>query len=362
MRYNFYANFADITRDEVLSVVDPQILKYIKNSNKSPLLKAYIVAHEGVATPSVQGEAVMIQFTRDGVSKVYAKMETGKPVYMDHADGENRKVYATVVGKGLTEIDGKLSAVAVLYFDRDQEQFGIDHNYVSMEVEFMPDKNGNINDVVSFDGIALVPKDKKPALDNARAVATLKATKLTKGYFDMSETLDWHQLEAEFRKRRGLASQISDPTEMIGDITFDEHGNPILTGMDKKYTSHVADLFKKALEKKSQPYSKMLEKLKSENAELRKKATLLDIKPQLLDMAKQAKLGKEFESFIEKRIDRFKPTDDIEESMREFIEDKKIDYRELTKDRKSIGVGGNDPEPDEEEVIDYNDPKNNPLL
>jgi hypothetical protein len=363
MKAKFYAEPTQFYQPgEILRMADQVILNFIKKTNPNPLLKAYVIVHEGQATPSIDGKAGKINFDRKTVQAVYDKIGLGVGVYMDHDDdSEDRKVYGTVVGKDIRDIQGKRSAMVILAFDKKSEKIAEEHNYVSMEIEITMSANNEIENVLSFDGVALVPKGDRPALENARAVGTVRAKQhKRKGYF-MSENLNnWHEVEAAFRQMRGLASQVTKPIDMIGELKFDQDGKPLLTGMDKEYVSYVQSLIEQGISKKLEKSNPDIDKIKNENLQLQKKLKVYESKPMLLEKAKAAKLGDDFVKFVEKRMDRFKPNeDDIETSINEFIEDKKLDYRDM-KSLQSPGAGATTT-PDTAE-IDYDDPKQNPLL
>lgn len=370
MKARITANTITLSRDEVLSMVEPGLLKYLKADNPKPLLKAYVVAHEGEASPNFEAGytgAKVIKFTKESVSKVFSKINEGVKLFFDHYKEdptEPRETIAEVVGKSIREVNGKLSSVIVAFFKTQKEDMA-KYESVSMEADLEIGTDGTVQDVLDFTAVAIVPDGKKPALSGANALATIRANnKDSKGKF-MSETasLDWHILEAEFRKKNGLPSQVTDPEDMIGMIEVTQDGKFITTGKDKKYGQYVAQLFEKTLAKKTSPLEPKLIEVQNERDQLARKLAIYEAKPKIIQKAKEAKLGDDFVHFIEKRIERFKASDDIDASINEWIEEKKLDYQDLYKpeDVKGTPSSANKPTVDPLEV-DYSDPANNPLL
>jgi hypothetical protein len=353
---------------EILSYVEPTILSYIKGFNEKPLLKAYVVAsNEELVTPGFEAGydgPTELSFSKEAVADVYEKIKPGNPIYYDHWEDspkeKERETVGSVVGKALKKIGNKIYAIVVGFFNEDNEELALEHDSVSMEANWVIEPDGSVKSISEFDAVAIVPNQDKPAFKTAKSIGVVKAKDMT-----TPTSLDWHTLEAEFRKMKGLASQVSDPNEMIGDLQWSETGEPILTGVDKKYVAKAVELIKKAVEKaKSQKDPGITEKL-AEYESLKKEIGMLKAKPMLLEKAKERKLGDEFVSFIEKRIERFKPSENIEESIKDFLDDKALDfadiYKQSTKEITKPDRQETKPTLDGE-ITDYNDPKQNPFL
>jgi len=366
MKISIKASSMALTRDEILSMVEPSILSYIKGFNKEPFLKAYIVAYEDDnIMPGFEATYTgpkILKFTKEAVKSVYEKVKSGVRIFAEHwrvSPEEQRDFVGTIVGKGLKEIGGKLNSIVVGFFDSKNEILAKDHDSISMESNLQIEPDGTVTGVDDFEGIALVPQGEKPAFNKANTIGAIKATEMSTLE---PKSLDWHTIEAEFKRMKGLPSQVSDPIETIGVLDFNQSGDPILTGVDKKYAAYVASLVKQAIAKTSESKNPEMEKIVSEHAVMKKKLSLYESKPALLDKAKQANLGDGFVKYIETRLDRFKPGDNLEQSMIEFIEDKKLDYSDLVKnsgtDVSLPASTGNT----SGQITDYNDPKQNPLL
>jgi hypothetical protein len=366
------AQTSTLSPDEIKAMVDPSLLDYLRSETKRPLLKAYVVAHEGEATPQFTDGYTgnrILKFTRESVGKVFEAVKVGVKFFYDHykkSQDEARTPVASIVGKSLRMIGDKMSTVIVAFFK--DEQFA-SYDSISMEADLEIDESGNVSDILDFSAVALVPNGQDPALPMAKTVGQVRANnnKLSKGQFkNMSDTisLDWHTIEAGFRQLKGLPSQVTDPEEMIGRIEVTADGRLIATGKDKKYSDYVAKLVDQTVQEKLKGVNPEIEKIKSERDALAKKVTLYEVKPRVLDKAKEYKLGEGFVDFVTKRIDRFKPNEnDIDGSIVEWLEDKKIDYSDMAKSSNSVSTPAGQPAnttPADE--IDYTDPKNNPLL
>jgi hypothetical protein len=360
-----------LSNEEIKAMVDPSLLDYLRGETKRPLLKAYVVAHEGEATPQFTdgyvGERIL-KFTKDSVSRVFDAVKVGVKFFYDHykkSQDEARTPVASIVGKSLRMVGDKMSTVIVAFFK--DEQFAT-YDSISMEADLEIDSDGTVSNILDFSAVALVPNGENPALPMAKSVGQVRANnnKLSKGQFKMNDTvsLDWHTIEAGFRQLKGLPSQVTDPEEMIGRIEVTADGRLIATGKDKKYSDYVAKLVDQTVQEKLKGVNPEIEKIKSERDALAKKVTLYEVKPRVLDKAKEYKLGDGFVDFVTKRIDRFKPNEnDIDGSIVEWLEDKKIDYSDMAKSSNTVSTPAGQPAnttPADE--IDYSDPKNNPLL
>jgi hypothetical protein len=219
---------------------------------------------------------------------------------------------------------------------------------------------------LDFTAVALVPMGENPAFPGASALGSIRAfiSKEQKMNFNQAVSgLDWHTIEAEFRKMKGLPSQVSDPEEMIGQIEVTADGRLIATGKDKKYAEYASKLAQSVLEKSSKSANPEIEQIRRERDELKRKVTLYEVKPKVIDKAKSMKLGDAFVDYVQKRLDRFKPSDEnnVDASIDEWLEDKKLDYSDLA----TSGQSGTQPPQGEQTVSnpeDFLDPKNNPLL
>ena len=370
MRFRFDLAKASLTDEEIRSMVAPEVLDYIKSSKEKPLLKAYIVAHEGEVSPNFEegytGNRVL-KFTRKAIKSVFESIKTGVSFFYDHykvSPDEPRKSVAKVVGKSLREIGDKLTTVIVAFFE-DEEM--AKYNSISMEADLQLEESGNVSDVLSFTGVALVPFGEQPAFPNANSLGSIRAinnnskgTKMSK-FIENSGGLDWHAIEAEFRRLKGLPSQVTDPEEMIGQIELTADGRLIATGKDKKYSQYVVGLVQSAIEKSKKDTNPDIDNIKKERDELARKVAQYEVRPKILDKAKSMKLGDQFVQYIEKRVDRFKPIgENLESSIDEWLEDKKLDYSDAAELRKATQPDTSDqtlPDP-----TDYSDPRNNPLL
>ena len=370
MKALFNAVEMQLTREEILAMVDPKILEYIKGFNEEPYLKAFVVAGEGEATPQFDSEykgPKVIKFTRDAVKACYDKIKAGLKVFSEHytedPDEFGRSEVANIVGKRLMNIGGQAKAVVVAFFNKVNESIGEMANAVSMEADLEVDyATSLVSSILGMDAIALVPEGQAPAIPSAKQIGAIRASMTTET--KPNTGLDWHNLEAEFRRMKGLPSQVSDPVETIGDLDFNQDGKPILNGVDKKYAAYTARLIEKAIEMKSKSFAPELDQVKSERDEMRKKLSQYESKPKLLEAAKAAKLGEDFVKYIEARVERFKPTDDLDVSIKEFIEDKKLDYSDFVKaSGKSPNLGADEKlDPIGDDITDYDDPEQNPFL
>lgn len=128
---------------EVIAMVGSEKMRELKQKDPSPFLKAWVIAHEGVATPEIVGEGVRpVAWPRKAVRSVLASLKKGLPIFWEHAKAANdsellknqeRPSIGEIVGFGAYEHKEKLHAVMVGYIEAEHREKAVKGTAASME-------------------------------------------------------------------------------------------------------------------------------------------------------------------------------------------------------------------------------------
>lgn len=342
---------------DILTYVDPSILAEIRKTDPHPLFKKYSVAHEGVSKPRVIGQGSMeISWGRRAINSVREAIKTGIQCIAGHTvDNIKRaeKVVAQVVGKGEEVINGVLNAVIVNYFpDKDDS----DYDVISMEADLDWYNNGQgmgiAEGITSLSRFALGKSEKDiPAFQDAKLLASIqcfdeseKGTNKRPGEpgkdknMDLS-TIPFGELTAELKRRDTFPTQVWTREEIIGDAMI-ENGEVSFRGGDAKITSYLlkklpspADILKdseikiKELENKVKEYEPQIQELVKTKTEVAK----LGAKEDILKYAQDKKLTEQQTKWLQENLDKYNPTDNKEESIKQFVDAQTNEFQKILK-------------------------------
>jgi hypothetical protein len=129
---------------DVLKMVPDRVIRDIKREDQHPHFKAFVVSHEGIATPNIVGVGRTVQkWFSNAVKALAMKLNIGTKVFNGHEENNDHNDYRTtvgeVIGKGLEMINGLISTVAVTYI---YPQFKDDNfDIASIEADIMIPKD-----------------------------------------------------------------------------------------------------------------------------------------------------------------------------------------------------------------------------
>jgi hypothetical protein len=164
-------------------MVDPAILAEIKQKDPHPYFQAYSVIHEGISTPTVEGEGpVQIHWGKRAVQSLKNIIKKGVKLFKGHNstnDNQDKQVLGEVVGSQEKMIDGKLHHVIVAYHPPEVKEIAKQCDICSQEAEwnFIESAGKIIADSIhKLTGIALGSSStEQPAFSGARRLGFIQA-------------------------------------------------------------------------------------------------------------------------------------------------------------------------------------------
>ena len=365
---------------DVLQMVPDRVIKDIKRDDPSPLFKAFVVSHEGVAGITVVGRGKTLQRWFAGAIKALAmKLNIGTKVFKGHGstnDHTNRTQVGEVIGKGMEKISGFLSAIAVMYI---YPQFkNEDYDIASIEANIMIPKDAkefevNEPDVLGVTGIALGDsKKEKPAFWGATLQVALQAFAENPKQGENKMTLE--EIKTAVQEGKHKSSDIFSTKDLVNDPLVAEHIEEKINNLRGYQIRKLADAEAKVikLEKKN-------EDLKVKADEFTKHTLREKGRDVFTSILKERKIDgdKKFKRYVDKMYDKeFAPTDEttMKQDANTFIDKQVDEFKDLFGEAVKVGEASkedkNSPDnkgvgADEEGTGDGEnllDPKNNELI
>ena len=178
------ARLSEMADSEIAAMVDASRLADIKARDPHPLIKAFVVGHEGESRGNLIGVGnVVKRWFRTMIHKLHEKVAAGLQLFHGHAAGTNahegRVSLGEVVGKSLKEIDGRESVVVACYIYPDFKHLPLD--VASVETDVLLEETNDrtkldIVDIGAVTGIALGNSAvDKPGFPGATLLGQLQA-------------------------------------------------------------------------------------------------------------------------------------------------------------------------------------------
>lgn len=336
-----------LSREDILSICDPETLAEIKKHDPQPLIKAYVLASEGDTTPTIIGpdgvRGGIVRWTSAAIYQLAEKVKQGVKLFAGHtsaetmdqaAAGADRPGIAEVVGSAVIKA-GKTYNVVAAWFRPEFRSAADSYDSVSVEVEYEHEETREgasrvslVDRVLNVFGIALLRHDQVPAFKDARAIGVAYAEQYDnpeRKKMSLKEA-SWDELKAELKSRNMHIWQIASPEDLLGIKKKQRDGSSIYVGGDKEFQKWAIELENNIREEVEAEYKPIIEDLKT-------KAQLADQYEKDLKkyqsvpilQKKMASLPAGLQVMLNKRIDRFSPGEDPEKAADEFI----AEYREL---------------------------------
>lgn len=229
-------------------------------------LHAYVVAHEGEATPHSpsEGGGVSIRLGTLAVRAVAAAVRRGLSVFAGHGQTARRKI-GEVVSVFCQKIDGKLCAVVLTKMPRPVRS-------VSMEADLVVDEDGDVTDVRRVSAIAGLDKE-RPGFPGALKVGEVYCLDGTEYSVSHSEETTMTMSEI----RQGIKELNVAPSQVFSLDDLKRDHNP-------------------AFSEPIREYGKLKKRADAERAELNQ----LKSGPRLAEAIKRASLTEKQGEFVEK--------------------------------------------------------------
>jgi len=338
---------------EVLGLVPDRIIRDIKREDPRPLFKAFVVSHEGVATPTMIGIGKTIQrWFGNAVKALAMKLRIGTKVFNGHEEDnshDQRQSVGEVIGKTVETINGFLSAVAVTYIYPKFKDLTFDVASIEADLMIPSDvKEFEVQepDVLAVTGIALGDsKIDKPAFPGATLQAALQAFAEIPPKGEKTMTLE--EIKNAVRESKFKPSEVFRPQEIISDPVVQDR------------IEDMKDSVKSAGLRKNAEYEEKILTLETENKDLQgqvgefsKQSLVIKGRDVFTEILKERKLDgdEKFNRYVKKVYEKsFTPTeeDKLKTDLNTFVDGQVDEYKDIFGEAVKVGAatgdGGNGP-------------------
>lgn len=336
----FLARLQSMAASEIMNIIPHEIYQEIKERDPTPVFRAYVIGHEGEATGKQVGAGTIIKnWFSSAIRKIVDKLQFGIKVFHGHnidSSHEGRVPIGEIVGKTISKIKDKLSAIAITYIYPEYKNLPLDVASFEANINIDPSRDSiEAIDVGDVTGLALGSSVvEKPGFADATLLSQIQAfanghSQFNKGGGNMptiSEIKD-------FVSKEGL-----DPSEVFGrDQLIDD---PIIKGYveeERKMASSGEYAHRKRTDEKfteertkwddeKKKKDEEIKKLKTEGAKV-KAADLFGTK------VKERKLDDKQTKFVEAKKDNFTPDDleNLDKEVDKFMDVALEEYKETAK-------------------------------
>lgn len=316
----------NLSKEFIKSKVNPEKLRRIKEQDPEPYLNGYLFIREGTSHPHTTldpaGQVIDIrsffreQNVHEAVEIVNKKIEK-KPIKVfyghnsDNAmlwDFDDAMDVGEVIGAYTDKKDGFVGGYAIVYF----YQKGADLDEVSIEMATeLEDSTSDIKavkKVVDVTGLAVLP-DGSGAIKGAKRVFKIAAQKKEENMNPMN--LSQEELRDIIRSRQFKASDLFSESELWGRKINMADGTQLIQGGDDKLIQMKEDLANRIVGNEKKTLEDKVQELEGELKPLREskhKLDIIDKKKEIMgEYAEQAKENKQFQSYLETKLDSFNP-------------------------------------------------------
>src|SRR5512136_108914 len=175
---------SDISQEEILRHIEPDILNKIKQKDLHPFFTAYSIAHEGESNPRILNDPSNkpIIWLKEAIQSIKNKIKKGIKFFKGHNDDnstDNREALGEVVGDFQKEINGNLNHIVIGYHPKDKVQEVKKRTICSQEAIWnLADQGVNYiaGALKELTGIALGrPEEEQPAFRGAQRLGMVQA-------------------------------------------------------------------------------------------------------------------------------------------------------------------------------------------
>jgi len=342
-----------MAESEILSMISPEKMKDIKGRDKSPLIKAFVVGHEGEARGNLVGVGNIVKrwFT-DMVQKLNDKIKIGLQLFHGHAatnDTAGRTAVAEVVGKSLKNIKDRLSSVIACWIYPEYRHLPFDVASIEADVDLKGDTDKlYVADVNEITGIALSNSQvETPGFPGATLLGQLQAfaekRKLSITLFEKGEkNMTLAELKEAIKEAKFKPTDLFESEAILAD--------PFISEQVKEKISNARGYDIRKFEKLSEERAEFEGKLKEaekkmEEQEKQMKAAQLDIAKNqigsIFEKQKETrKLDEKQVKFINLRLPKFLPQkpEELEKEFDAYLDSEIDEYGKIAKEL-GIAVG-----------------------
>lgn len=384
----FRTQIQNMAESEIKAMISPEKLAEIKAKDKSPIIKAFVVGHEGEAKGNVIGVGNIVKkWFGDMVEKLHDKIRIGLQLFHGHAatnDTAGRIPIAEVVGKKLMKIKDRISSVVACWIYSDYQHLPLDVASIEADVDLRGDSTDRlyVSDVSEISGIALGNSQiETPGFPGATLLGQLQAfvekqsLKITLFGGENKMDMSLADVKKAIQEAKLKPTDLFDREVILADPLISEQVKEKITnatGYNYRKTEELTEE-KVALGQKLKEAEAKIAEIEKEKQTIRLEAAKSQIGSLFEKQKAERKLDDKQEKFIKLRLERFTPTkaEEIEKEFNGYLDAEIDEYKKISKEVYGIeGDGGNGKpaggEPDTGKggspEDKYLDPAQNPMI
>ena len=364
----------------IMDMIDKDLLADIKAKDSSPMLKAFVVGHEGEARGTLIGVGnVVKKWFGDAIEKLSNKISVGLKLFHGHAatnDTEGRVSVGEVVGKNLLNIKDRLSSVVACWIYPAYRHLPLDVASIEADIDLVGDSQDRlyVADVNEISGIALGNSETEtPGFPGATLLGQLQAfAEITLNKGDNKMTLA--ELKQAIQEGKFTPSDVFGQEAIFADPTISEQVREKVSNASGYNIRKLEDSIEEraALKKKLEDAETKVTEAEKEKDTLKLESAKSKV-DSLFDTQKtERKLDEKQVKFIQNRLGGFTPqkVEDVEKELNAHLDSELKEYETMAKDVFGIEIekkkdddltGPEDKKPD---AVDnkYLDPAQNPMI
>ena len=304
----------EMAAEEILDHISASAYKRIKASDPKAEFRAYCIGHEGESSGKVVGMGRVIKkWAHSAIENINKKLAVGTKIFHMHGDTnehEGRKPIGEIVGKTLSDIAGRLSAIAIAYIYPAYHDIPLDVASIEADINMPESVNPNARavdvDVEEITGIALGNSEIcKPGFAGATLLASLQEFADNAGHEKPPKEGDKmtpDELKKAIREARMRPSDLFGSDEIADD--------PIVQGVIRERRRNEEGFGERMKEKLEGEKAKLEQEKKDLQAQLAV-SSKAQLKIRAVEAVKPAvekrKLDEKQSAFILKHADKFEP-------------------------------------------------------
>jgi len=346
MRQYLTATIQALDQSELDNLVEPLVLKHVKESDPNPEIRVYSIGHEGKSNLHLPGIGdKTFTWIQAAVQWIADKLRLGTAVFDRHDSNTNshegRIQIGEVIGKSVKKIGDRLNTLAAIHIFPQFKSRPLDIASFEAEIEFEHDNNQAWpTQVKSVSGIALSNSGiDTPGFPGATLLGAVQAYVQAFGGEFGGNTMNLSDVKQAVKDLGLKPSQVFEVAEIMGDGAVDKQV--------KEVTKEHFAMAKRVGEERD-TLRDTVAKLGNDKAESEKRLQQIQtyskssviIETLLADPNR--KLGDKARVFIRRGLKDFATTAADDEALKvdlgKFIEEKATEYQELAKDVFGVGV------------------------
>ena len=345
------AEIQAMAENEISGMVDKGWLDGIRASDPHPIIKAFVVGHEGDSDIILGGTPTPVSWVKQAVGWIHDKIALYTPLFDGHgAPGDNsqagRVPIGYIVGKRLTEVGQKVATVAAMYIFPPFKNLSFD--VASIEADIGYEQNDGAvrpSFVEKITAVALGNSaTSKPGFPGATLVGALQA--FADGARKDNNMPTPGELK-EMVKAAGLRPAdlftLTDLENDPGTKRFVDEAKHDVYNHNMRLQTEVNDL-KSRVQRDTESHTAEITRLKSE-------AVMAKAQPTLAALITERKMPDKQAAFVNLRLKSFKGSavDEagLKAEMNRFVDEVQTEYMEVLKSQgidpaTLIGTPGGD--------------------